>query len=69
VAGVRAREHRRARHRRERIARVVVARIRVLQRIEDLGAVLDPPRVDAGAVAIDIGADRAAVEAEHGLVR
>ena len=69
VARIGRAQHRRARHGREGIARVVVALDRVLQRVEHLGAVGDRAAVDAAAVAIDVGADGAAVEAEHRLVR
>ncbi len=69
VARVAALQHRRARHGRERVARVVIAVFRVLQRVEHLGAVGDRAADDAAPVAIDVGADRAAVEAEHRLVR
>ena len=69
VARVAALQHRRARHRRVGVARVVIAGLRVLQRVEHLGAIGDRAADDAAAVAIDVGADRAAVEAEHRLVR
>ena len=41
----------------------------ILQRIEHLGAVADCAAMNAAAVAIDVGADRAAIETEHRLVR
>ena len=69
VAGIGRAQHRGARHRGERIARIVIALLRVLQRVENFRAVADLARMDAGAVAIDVGADRAAVEADHRLVR
>ncbi len=62
-------QHRGARYGGPRVARVVIAALRVLQRVEHLGAVGDRAAEDAGAVAIDVGADRAAVEAEQRLVR
>ena len=63
------RQHRGARHRRIRVARVVIARFGVLQRVEDFGGVGDRAHENSAAVAIDVGADRAAVEAQHCLVR
>ena len=69
VARIGRRQHRRARHRGVRVAPVVIAGDRVLQRVEHLGAVADSTGENAGAVAIDVGADRPAVEAEHRLVR
>ena len=62
-------EHRGARHRRERVARIVIAFDRVLQRVEHLGAIRDRAAMDPAAIAVDVRADRAAVEAEHRLVR
>ena len=62
-------QHRGARHGRVGVARVVIAAIRIAQRVEHLGAIGDRARHDAAAVAIDVGADRAAIEAEHRLVR
>ena len=62
-------EHRRARHGRVRVPRVVVALDRILQGVEDLGAIADRAAEDAGAVAVDIRADGAPVETQHRLVR
>ena len=62
-------QHRRTRHRRVGIARIVVAVHRVLQRVKHLGRVADAAGVDAAAVAIDVGADRSAIETDHRLVR
>ena len=69
VARIGRGEHRGARHRGERVARIVIAVVRVLQRVEHLGAIAERAAMDAAAVAVDVGADRAAVEAEHRLVR
>ena len=69
VARVRRAQHRRARHGREGIARIVIARDRVLQGVEDFGAVGDRAAEDAAAIAVDVRPDGAAVEAEQRLVR
>ena len=69
VIRIRRLEHRRARHRGIRIARIVVSVLGILQGIENLGAVADCAAMNAAAVAIDVGADRAPVEAQHRLVR
>ena len=69
VARIAPAQHRRARHGGVGIARIVIALDRVLQRVEHLGAVGDGAAMDAAAVAVDVRADRAAVEAEHRLVR
>ncbi len=69
VARVRRAQHRRARHGREGIARIVIAFDRVLQGVEDFGAVGDRAAEDAAAIAVDVRADGAAVEAEQRLVR
>ena len=61
------RKDRRARHSRERIARIVIAFDRVLERVENPGAVRQLAGMNAGTVAIDVGADRAAVEASIAL--
>ena len=62
-------EHGRARDRREHVARVVVAVTRILQRVEHLRRIGDAAAVDAGAVVVDVRADRAAVERDQRLVR
>ncbi len=69
MAGIRRFQDRCARHGGERVTRIVVAVDRVFQRIEHFGAVGNGAAVDAGAVAINVGADGAAVETQHRLVR
>ena len=61
-------QYRRARHGREGIARIVIAGDRVLQGIEDFGAVGDRAAENAAAIAVDVRPDRAG-EAEQRLVR
>ena len=69
MAGIGRIEHRRARHGGVDVARVVIAVLRVLQRVEHFRAVAERAAQDTGAVAVDVGADGAAVKADHRLVR
>ena len=69
VARVRCTQYRCTRHGREGIARIVIAGDRVLQGVEDFGAIADRAAENAAAVAVNVRSDGAAVEAEQGLVR
>ena len=59
-------QYRRARHGREGIARIVIACDRVLQGIEDFGAVGDAAE-NAAAIAVDVRPDRTAVKPSSDL--
>jgi hypothetical protein len=69
VARIGCAEDRGAGHRRIRVARVVIAGLGVFQSVENFGGVGDRARENAGAVAINVGADRPAIEAEQRFVR
>ncbi len=69
TGGVAAVQHAGARYRREGVTRIVIACVRIAQRIHHLRRVGQGAADDAGAIVVDVRADRAADERQQRLVR